>query len=119
LKRNSVLIVDDDKDIRENIQTLLEFESYDVLLAEDAKQALGILESSNPKQSLILLDLQMPRVTGEMLLERMQKEPQIAKIPVVVITASSRPRPRQALEMIMKPFDLEFLLSTIKKYCSN
>ena len=81
-----VLIVEDDRDVREAAAALLEVEGLRVAEAEHGAEALGLLEAGlRPKA--IVLDMMMPLVDGERFLRARRLEPEIASIPVIVFSA--------------------------------
>jgi len=80
-----VLVVDDDRDIRELLVELLESERYEVSSACDGQQALRKLLVQWP--DIILLDLMMPNMSGWQFLHVQAEHPRLALIPVVVISA--------------------------------
>lgn len=84
-QRESVLVVDDDPDVREGLQLFLEREGYAVSTAEDGQEALEMLARSRP--GLILLDLMMPVMSGFDFLQARAQREELAAIPVVVISA--------------------------------
>jgi CheY-like chemotaxis protein len=85
LKSNSVLIVEDDPDIREITRRQLETENWEILEAENGLKALEILAHKIP--GLIILDLMMPEMDGFEFVHELRKQPQWREIPVVVVTA--------------------------------
>jgi CheY-like chemotaxis protein len=90
LIRGDILLVDDDPDLVELIQLALRASGMDAPLrvARDGAEALEILASKAPLPSVVLLDLDMPRVHGMEVLARMRQDPRTACVPVVVLTAS-------------------------------
>ncbi len=115
--RASILVVDDDVDIRETLAEVLEIEGYGVETAEHGRAALDMLgEGTSP--SVILLDLMMPVLDGYGFLAARAATPAIARIPVIVITAGGISRERLgSVEVLPKPVDLPRLLETIAKHC--
>src|SRR5438477_12944524 len=87
----TVLVVEDDADIREAIGDTLEGEGYVVALAEDGQQALEVLERLE-RPCLLLVDLIMPRMDGWELMRALSKNDRLATIPVVVMSAMMKPR---------------------------
>lgn len=122
---NSVLVIDDDEDIRETLGQALEFEGYKVLKAIHGQDALDLLEALNQKDypKLIILDLMMPVMDGSEFLGfiHTHKKDTLALIPIVLATAKgslgSIKNAELARESIKKPLDLEFLYEVVKKYC--
>src|SRR3954452_17109085 len=89
--KKTILLVEDDLDIRDLLQDYLEEQGYDVVPAGTGKQAIDflVLDRQSPPDMLIL-DLMMPIMTGWQVLERIRQEPQLADMPVVVLTAAAR-----------------------------
>ncbi len=118
----TILVVDDDRDIRECLKDLLEAEGYLVILAKDGQEALQWLEKSADPH-LILLDLMMPVMNALEFIDFQRKIPRIAHIPSVLMSASSSVE-QKAVKMnaqghIKKPFDVETLLKTVEHYCGG
>ena len=112
----SVLVVDDDDDIREVLEMALEEQGYVVSQASNGREALEVVSQEMP--SLILLDMKMPVMNGwEFAAELGQRYAQRA--PIVVISAAEDAR-RRAAEVgaqgwIGKPFELDDLLEIVKR----
>jgi len=80
-----VLIVDDDLTARETLMAMLEGEGYDLQAAKDGTQALQWLELLQP--DLILLDVMMPGMDGYEVCRRVRSTPQLAEVPIILLTA--------------------------------
>jgi twitching motility two-component system response regulator PilH len=115
----TVLIVEDDRDSREMLAALVEFEGLGVHMACDGVEALEVLEHLRP--CLVLLDLMMPRMNGWELRSRMLSEQRLADIPVIVLSGISDMEEAGAALGVQaafsKPVDLKRLLDTIKQIC--
>src|SRR4051812_37076683 len=83
----SVLIIEDDSDIAENLKALLLLEGYDANISKDGLEALTQLRSSAQLPDVILLDLMMPVMDGFEFYETKKEDATLAHIPVVVMTA--------------------------------
>src|SRR5690348_1604555 len=106
MSRKSVLIVDDDLDIRETLSEALAATGFDVATAVNGLDALGVLRGSGDRPSVILLDLMMPIMNGYEFLERRNLDPALASIPVAIATADrgvDRERLGATLNVIAKP----------------
>jgi len=109
----TVLVVEDDEELRDLIGDLLEEEGYEVIAAADGKEAMDYLRAASKPPSLLLLDLMMPVVNGWELLRIMKGDQWLAPIPVVVMTAVKRDRPPGAAAVLKKPFKITELLGTV------
>ena len=116
----SILIVEDDDDVRGALAAFLEGEGYSVVEAEHGRAALDQLHSPL-SFCLILLDLFMPVMNGWAFRAEQQKDPQIAGIPVVLVTAD-RMATKHAADLgavaeVVKPIEFERLLEHVSRYC--
>jgi CheY-like chemotaxis protein len=119
-KCRSVLIVEDDNDIRESLVDLVELEGCAVLQATNGKEALELLKVERP--CLILLDLFMPIMSGFEFLSARSHDYTIATIPVVVVSAvaeEAQQKTENVAAYIKKPLDLDSILSVVRKFCCN
>jgi CheY-like chemotaxis protein len=111
-KRKRILIVDDDPEICEGLADLLVAEGYSVGCAGDGAQALDALAST--ATDAVLLDLNMPVMTGHEFLGRRAADPRLAKIPVIILSASASLLEATAgTSLLAKPFDIEALLAML------
>jgi CheY-like chemotaxis protein len=109
--RASVLVVDDDEAIREVVAEVLRDEGYRVTCAENGEQALRELRQGDPPD-LMLLDLMMPVLSGWEVLEELEADERLAALPIVIVSAMAGPATK---EHLLKPIDLERLLSTVER----
>ncbi len=111
-----VLIVEDDLDIRESLAELLELQGYGVLQAHDGRAALDVL-AAGARPGLILLDLMMPGMDGATFLEEQRARPELAQIPVVVLTAARVDLSALApTAVLLKPVVLEELWQVLEEH---
>ena len=82
----TVLVVDDEKNIRRTLQLVLEGEGYHVLGAETAKQALAILASPEAPVDLVVLDVQLPDMSGLETLAKLRGDEATRDLPIIVIS---------------------------------
>ncbi len=116
-KKTAILIVDDDKNIRETIKAILEDENYSVETATNGKEAIQM--SNNKMYNVALLDIRLPDMEGVELLKLMKEYlPRTRKIMVTgfptiqnAVTAVNE----RADAYLLKPFDVEKLLEIIKE----
>ena len=121
--KQSVLIVEDEYDNREILRAVVEdLLGYDAILASDGLSAVEMAAEHKP--CLILMDLMMPVLDGFEAMRRIKENPDTKDIPVVAVTALSRPADRQralsdgAVDYLSKPFDLEALVAMVNRYMS-
>ena len=118
---HKVLVVDDDPDIRESLAEVLEDEGYQVATAVDGRDALLKLRGPGLAPSVILLDLMMPVMSGVQFCAEKQRDPLLAPIPVVIVSADGNlKRKAESLggEYIAKPVRIEQVLDVIERYCA-
>jgi two-component system response regulator MprA len=97
-----VLIVDDEPDIRDSFRDLLEGEGYTVELAGSGQEALAMLRTSR-RPLVVLLDLMMPVMRGDMVIEELVREHRLpGKHAIVLITASPPTVPRSLHPLLAK-----------------
>jgi CheY-like chemotaxis protein len=109
----TVLIVEDESDLRNCLGDLFEDEGYHVERAADGKEGLTRMRSL-ARPGVVLLDLIMPIMSGNEAYAAMQADPALASLPVIVMTSAPWLAPSGALVM-RKPLDLERLLATVKR----
>lgn len=114
----TILIVDDEVEIVEELMDILSDEGYDILAAHNGVDAVDVVK--NNRVSLILLDIKLPKMGGVETFKIIRK--MNSKIPIIVITGSfTREKAEEILreggkEVLYKPFSAEKLISIIKKY---
>jgi CheY-like chemotaxis protein len=111
-----ILLVDDDDDLRVTMSAVLEQCGYRVVQAADGRQALDYLQAGG-RPSLILLDLMMPNMNGWQFQAEREKDPALAAIPLIAVTASrlaGSPMP-WASEVVYKPFSLDQFLASVAR----
>jgi CheY-like chemotaxis protein/anti-sigma regulatory factor (Ser/Thr protein kinase) len=112
-----ILIIEDQPDVRENIQAILELEGYETLMAEDGE--IGIEMAKNHQPDLILCDVMMPKLDGHGVVQALRQNGITANIPFIFLTAKAdRDSLRLGMNLgaddyLSKPFTLEELISAI------
>lgn len=115
-----LLVVEDEPENRLFIGLMLRTEGYEVLEAEDGYAALELLRSGE-RPELILLDVMMPGLNGWQVFEKIRAVPELAQIPVVMLTAlAQRADVERAVQLgvdgyLTKPFEPTDLLHTIEE----
>jgi len=118
--RRSVLIVEDDPDIRASFRAVLEKEGYAVDDAEHGRAALDMLEAGRCQPAVIVSDLEMPVMDGWQLRKALRANPRLARIPLVIASTISsrlgRVRARlSAAAYLCKPVDISELLRVVDR----
>jgi len=116
--RHNVLIVEDDEDLREMMAQILSLAGFNAATATNGREALEYLRRGDAPQ-LILLDLMMPVMDGWEFQRERRRDPNLADVPVVVLSALDEVRAAEAAthEFMKKPLDFERLLQIVKDYC--
>jgi CheY-like chemotaxis protein len=116
-----ILIVDDDLDTGEAMSELLAYQGFEVALASDGQSALEALRSADTLPDVILLDLMMPVMNGWQFRRAQLDDPQLASVPVIVVTASlasdSQLSQLKAAALFHKPVDAGTLVRKINSIC--
>jgi two-component system, chemotaxis family, chemotaxis protein CheY len=112
--RSCVLVVDDELDIRETLREAVEMVGCTAVLAANGADALRLLTERRP--CLMILDLIMPVMTGEELLQIVQQEPALAQLQVVISTSAPRRAP-PGVPVLPKPIDLRAFWNWIEQNC--
>ena len=113
----SVLVVDDERDIREAVAEVLKDEGYEVFDANDGAEALRQLRAHHP--AVVLLDLMMPGMNGWEFCAARNREPELCGIPVIVISALGRVSGIDAQAFLQKPFEVDALVSAVRRYAGG
>jgi CheY-like chemotaxis protein len=120
-QKRLVLVADDDPDSREAIAEILHIEGFAVVMAGNGKQALELARAANP--SVVLLDLMMPIVSGLDFLRYRKARPELAKIPVIVVSAvidlKLGAEAHGADAILQKPVDIVRLVNLIKQFSAG
>src|SRR3981081_3206169 len=123
MRIDTVLIVDDNPQNLKLAKVILEAAGYEVKTAIDAEEALKILASSTP--SLILMDLQLPRMDGLELTRRLKADPAYHEIIIIALTAyAMKGDDRKAFAAgcdgyISKPIDIDALPRVVAEYLAR
>src|SRR6267142_4249462 len=122
VSHETILVVDDDPEIRESLSELLYHRGYSVLQAENGRRALDVLKTVPPRTPcIVVLDLAMPVLDGLQFLQYRAEDPRLRHIPVVVFSGNPRPiHPLEGIEAyLQKPLEPEILLEIIRKTCDE
>jgi CheY-like chemotaxis protein len=118
----TILLIEDDVRLRENLKTIMQLNKFNCVVAEDGQQGLEMIPIIKP--NLILCDLMMKNKDGFEVLEATRKDPDFKKIPFILLTARAEMADRQkgyalgASEYLTKPIAAAILLQTINHWLS-
>jgi len=119
MAKATILVVDDEEDIRELVQLHLSREGFKVVLAETGEQALKLVQAQPP--GLVVLDLMLPGVDGLEVCKRMKADPRTQKVPIVMLTAKGEEADivtgleLGADDYMTKPFSGKVLVARIRR----
>lgn len=113
----SVLVVDDDANIRKMIIAALRREGYEFLEAPNGREALDLMRDHHP--DVVVLDLMMPVVSGWDVLRERSEDPELQRIPVIVVSANRDAALANAIDsgicaFLPKPFDIGALSALVR-----
>jgi len=115
-----ILVVDDEKDIRNLLRQVLEHAGYQVETAANGREALEMVERSLP--DLMLLDIMMPELDGWEVCRQVKSKQKTKHLPVILLTVRNQPLDKivgtevvGADDYITKPFDLDDLLARVEQ----
>lgn len=114
-----ILAVDDEKHIVRLVQVNLERQGYEVITANDGKEALEKVASEHP--DLLVLDVMMPYMDGFEVLQTLRRNPETAEIPVIMLTAKAQDADvfrgwQSGVDLYLtKPFNPMELISFVKR----
>jgi CheY-like chemotaxis protein len=109
-----VLVVDDDRDLRDTLAAVLRHEGYYVACAENGARALAMMHDLKPRA--IVLDLTMPVMSGWELLEALQADARLSSIPTLVLSSMRAP---PGVLRLGKPVSLDDLVTTVDRLCKH
>ncbi|UQA56335.1 response regulator [Polyangium aurulentum] len=112
----TVLLVEDEYDLQQAVKGLLEDDGYEVIACGSGEEALEALEGSRP--DLMLLDLMLPYMSGDEVLETVRCKLKLDGLPVIVMSAVRTPKDEvvaRSQGFLKKPFSADRLLSAVRK----
>lgn len=118
MAKQTILVVDDEKDLLDLIEYNLRKEGFDVLKAENGEEGITMAKEHSP--DLVLLDIMMPKMDGLQAVEEMRKDTELKKIPIILLTARSDEKTeveglnKGSDDYITKPISTTKLISRIK-----
>jgi DNA-binding response OmpR family regulator len=118
MKKGTILVIDDEKDLIELVRYNLEKEGFDVIAATDGQLGLDVVRKHRP--DLVVLDLMMPGLDGLQVCQQLRNDPRAGRIPVIMLTAKATEADRivglelGADDYITKPFSPREVVARIK-----
>ena len=115
-----ILIIEDEKNIRENVLEILEIKGHDVMVAIDGHEGIEMLDKFKP--DFVLCDIMMPVMDGYAFLEQVRSKKEYSTLPIVFLTAKAERDDYEkaislgATDFLTKPFSFEELFHVIDKY---
>jgi CheY-like chemotaxis protein len=118
----TVMVVEDDPDVRDAIAEVLADCQYNALHAANGAEALQRLRAAAVRPCVILLDMMMPTMDGWQFRAEQRSDPSVSDIPVVVLSAhasgSEAAAQLDAVAFLAKPVSLESLVSLVERFCA-
>ena len=115
-QKSVILVVEDEKESRDTLQELLEFEGYAVKTAVNGQEALAALNASGDQICIVLLDLFMPVMDGWQVIDQLRADGRLAKTNIVIITSAPYRAPA-GLPVFEKPLDLDKVMHEVQRLC--
>ena len=117
--RRLVLIVDDEQVNRRMLGRIIE-KDYDVIYAENGREAVELIKNRHKTLSIILLDIIMPEMNGYEVIGFLRDDPELSRIPVIVLTSERLAEVKSlqlgAVDFIPKPYDMpEVILARVRR----
>ena len=82
----TLLLIEDDQLIQRMYEKMFKFDKFDVVTASDGEAGLDKARSMDPKPTVILLDVMMPKMNGMQVLEKLKEDPDLKHIPVIMLS---------------------------------
>ncbi|WP_247001193.1 response regulator transcription factor [Halosolutus gelatinilyticus] len=117
----TVLIAEDNADVRYLLQYKLQANGYDVVEVEDGRACLDYLREASALPAAVILDIMMPRVSGLEVLDRIRDDESLSSLPVLLLTSKSseedvvRGLEQGASDYLTKPFSADEVLTRIER----
>jgi two-component system, chemotaxis family, sensor histidine kinase and response regulator PixL len=115
MDNHSILVVDDDDDVRKMMCFVLAAEGYSAVEAHDGVEALERMAADGPP-AMCVVDLMMPRMSGEELIAKMHQNPALAKTPIAIVSGRGTPAAVPGVNAVLvKPVEIGELLSVVHR----
>jgi CheY-like chemotaxis protein len=114
--KSTILVVEDEKESRDTLRELLEFEGYNVATAVNGQEALAALNASGDQICIMLLDLFMPVMDGWQVIDQLRADGRLHQTQIVIITSAPYRAP-VGLPVFQKPLDLDKVMNEVQRLC--
>jgi two-component system response regulator MprA len=119
--QHRVMIVDDHADTREALAIVMELRGLAAIVAGSGSEALAKLAEPTERPCVVLLDVNMPGLDGWEVRQRMREDPQLASVPVVLLTGNyvdlERARRLGIRGCLRKPVDVHQIVDAVERHC--
>src|SRR4030095_10251325 len=118
--KSTILVVEDEKESRDSLREILEFEGYHVETAVNGQEALEALEAGGDRICIVLLDLFMPVMDGWQVIDQLRADGRLDSTQIVIITSAPYRAPTRlpgALPVFQKPLDLDKVIGEVQRLC--
>ena len=115
--KHTLLIVEDEEDLREMLRDALERRGFHVVTASNGQEALAIIPQIE-HVCLVLLDLFMPELNGWDFFDALKSKEGWQEIPVIITTSAPNRAPVGATRVLTKPLSLDRVVSTVQEFCA-
>ena len=118
MKKGTILVIDDEKDLIELLSYNLGKEGYDVIVANDGQSGLDVVKKHRP--DLVVLDIMMPGLDGLQVCQRLRADPRTGRVPIIMLTAKATETDRivglevGADDYVTKPFSPREVIARVK-----
>ena len=121
MSKKKILVVDDEAHITMLLKMRLQAEGYEVELAADGEEGIEKMKSGKP--DLVIMDVFMPRLNGYEAWDKKSQDPEIQKIPMIIMSAKCSTKDcydnHAIVEFVPKPFDIPRFLETVKRLTAS
>ena len=114
---HTVLLVEDELELREMMREALELNGYAVVTANNGRDAFNKIEGIE-RLCLVILDLLMPEMNGWEFVEKMHQRTELAKVPIVIHSSAPIDAPAGVMRVLQKPLMFDRLLSVVREFCA-
>jgi two-component system alkaline phosphatase synthesis response regulator PhoP len=118
----TVMIIDDEQDLKEMLSLLLESNGFKTVSASNGKDALKILKQLEQKPDLVIIDMFMPEMSGRQVCENIRKDEKLKDLKLAFLTVAAFSgygkqmlKELNVLDYILKPYDIDDLIRRINK----